>query len=75
MYIEATHCNSLAPSIPEARLNVLMACIRPYLLLSNLNAATGLIHLRPYDTETLLENLANLFRVQLRNGSQNSILG
>ena len=31
--------------------------------------------MRPYDAETLLENLANLFRAQLRDGSQYSTLG
>jgi len=38
-------------------------------------AAISLIRLRPYDAETLLENLANLFRAQLRDGSQSSTLG
>ena len=66
MYIEAARRNSLAPSISEARLSALTARIRPHFLFNSLNAAISLIRLRPYDAETLLENLANLFRAQLR---------
>lgn len=75
MYIEAARRNSLAPSISEARLSALTARIRPHFLFNSLNAAISLIRLRPYDAETLLENLANLFRAQLRDGSQNNTLG
>lgn len=75
MYAEASRRNSLAPSISEARLSALTARIRPHFLFNSLNAAISLIRLRPYDAETLLENLANLFRAQLRDGSQSSTLG
>lgn len=75
MYIEASRRYSLAPSLSEARLSALTARIRPHFLFNSLNAAISLIRLRPYDAETLLENLANLFRAQLRDGSQNSTLG
>lgn len=75
MYGEASRRNSLAPSISEARLSALTARIRPHFLFNSLNAAISLIRLRPYDAETLLENLANLFRAQLRDGSQSSTLG
>ena len=75
MYIEAARRNSLAPSLSEARLSALTARIRPHFLFNSLNAAISLIRLRPYDAETLLDNLANLFRAQLRDGSQNSTLG
>ncbi|WP_373745796.1 sensor histidine kinase [Neisseria dentiae] len=75
MYTEASRRYSLAPSLSEARLSALTARIRPHFLFNSLNAAISLIRLRPYDAETLLENLANLFRAQLRDGSQNSTLG
>ena len=75
MYYEASRRNGLAPSISEARLSALTARIRPHFLFNSLNAAISLIRLRPYDAETLLENLANLFRAQLRDGSQSSTLG
>ena len=72
MYIEAARRNSLAPSLSEARLSALTARIRPHFLFNSLNAAISLIRLRPYDAETLLENLANLFRAQLRDTSPSS---
>lgn len=75
MYTEASRRYSLVPSLSEARLSALTARIRPHFLFNSLNAAISLIRLRPYDAETLLENLANLFRAQLRDGSQNSTLG
>ena len=75
MYYEASRRNGLAPSVSEARLSALTARIRPHFLFNSLNAAISLIRLRPYDAETLLENLANLFRAQLRDGSQSSTLG
>lgn len=75
MFTEASRINSLAPSISEARLSALTARIRPHFLFNSLNAAISLIRLRPYDAEVLLENLANLFRAQLRDGSQSSTLG
>lgn len=75
MYMEASRRQSLVPAVSEARLSALTARIRPHFLFNSLNAAISLIRLRPYDAETLLENLANLFRAQLRDGSQNSTLG
>lgn len=75
MYSEASRINSLVPAVSEARLGALTARIRPHFLFNSLNAAISLIRLRPYDAEVLLENLANLFRAQLRDGSQSSTLG
>ncbi|HFC8517725.1 sensor histidine kinase [Neisseria weaveri] len=75
MYIESARRISLTPAVSEARLNALTARIRPHFLFNSLNAAISLIRLRPYDAETLLENLANLFRAQLRDSTQNSTLG
>lgn len=75
MFYEATRQQSLQPALAEARLTALTARIRPHFLFNSLNAAISLIRLRPYDAETLLENLANLFRAQLRDGSQSSTLG
>lgn len=75
MFYEANRRQSLQPALAEARLTALTARIRPHFLFNSLNAAISLIRLRPYDAETLLENLANLFRAQLRDGSQSSTLG
>lgn len=75
MYIEANRQQALEPALAEARLTALTARIRPHFLFNSLNAAISLIRLRPYDAEVLLENLASLFRAQLRDGSQSSTLG
>ena len=75
MYVEANRLRALSPAVSEARLTALTARIRPHFLFNSLNAAISLIRLRPYDAETLLENLANLFRAQLRDGGQYSTLG
>ena len=75
MYMEGSRRNSLVPAVAEARLSALTARIRPHFLFNSLNAAISLVRLRPYDAETLLENLANLFRAQLRDASQSSTLG
>ncbi len=75
MHAEAHRRVQLSPALSEARLNALTARIRPHFLFNSLNAAISLIRLRPYDAEMLLENLANLFRAQLRDGSQASTLG
>ena len=75
MYFEANRLRALSPAVSEARLTALTARIRPHFLFNSLNAAISLIRLRPYDAETLLENLANLFRAQLREGNQFSTLG
>ena len=75
MYVEANRLRALSPAVSEARLTALTARIRPHFLFNSLNAAISLIRLRPYDAETLLENLANLFRAQLREGTQYSTLG
>lgn len=75
LFYEANRRQSLQPALAEARLTALTARIRPHFLFNSLNAAISLIRLRPYDAETLLENLANLFRAQLRDGSQSSTLG
>ena len=75
MYMEANRKRQLSPAIAEARLTALTARIRPHFLFNSLNAAISLIRLRPYDAETLLENMANLFRAQLRDGAKCSTLG
>lgn len=75
MYVLAARNTKLTPAVSEARLNALTARIRPHFLFNSLNAAISLIRLRPYDAEVLLENLANLFRAQLKDSSQTSTLG
>lgn len=72
---QALSNNSLAPSLTEARLNALTARIRPHFLFNSLNAAVSLIRTRPEDAELIIENLAELFREQLKDNAQTSTLG
>lgn len=53
---------ALAPSVTEARLNALQARIRPHFLFNSMNAALSLVRSEPRRAETVIENLAELFR-------------
>ena len=59
--------HALPPALIEARLQALTARIRPHFLFNSLNAVLSLIRDDPRRAETALENLADLFRVLLRN--------
>lgn len=52
-----------SPALVEARLQALQARIRPHFLFNSLNAALALIRTEPRRAETMLEDLADLFRV------------
>jgi two-component system, LytTR family, sensor histidine kinase AlgZ len=56
-----------APSISEARLQALQARIRPHFLFNSLNTVLGLLRTDPRRAEETLENLAELFRVFMRD--------
>jgi two-component system sensor histidine kinase AlgZ len=58
---------SLAPSLTEARLQALQARIRPHFLFNSLNTVLGLMRGDPRRAEYTLENLADLFRVFMRD--------
>lgn len=66
---------SLSPALSEAKLAALTARIRPHFLFNSLNAAIALVRTRPIDAEMVLENLADLFRAQLKDSNQSSSLG
>lgn len=53
----------LSPALSEARLQALQARIRPHFLFNSLNTVLGLLRGDPRRAETVLENLADLFRV------------
>jgi two-component system sensor histidine kinase AlgZ len=55
----------LSPAIVEARLMALQARIRPHFLFNSLNTVLGLLREDPKRSETVLENLAELFRALL----------
>ncbi|MGA2550750.1 MAG: histidine kinase [Burkholderiaceae bacterium] len=55
------------PALAEARLAALQARIRPHFLFNSLNAALGLIRTEPRRAESVLEDMAELFRVLMRD--------
>jgi two-component system sensor histidine kinase AlgZ len=56
---------SLSPALAEAKLSALQARIRPHFLFNSLNTVLGLIRPDPKRAESVLENLADLFRALL----------
>ncbi|MCK9991109.1 MAG: histidine kinase [Rugosibacter sp.] len=54
------------PALVEARLMALTARIRPHFLFNTLNAVLGVMRSEPKRAETALEELADLFRVLMR---------
>ena len=61
---------SLSPSVSEARLQALQARIRPHFLFNSLNTVLGLMRSDPRRAEYKLENLADLFRVFMRDSRE-----
>jgi two-component system sensor histidine kinase AlgZ len=55
-----------SPAVAEARLLALTARIRPHFLFNALNAVLGVMRSDPRRAETALEELADLFRVLMR---------
>ncbi len=59
-----------SPAIAEARLQALQARIRPHFLFNSLNAALSLIRSQPALAESMLEDLAELFRVLMADNQR-----
>lgn len=66
---EVLHLRARAysPSLSEARLQALQARIRPHFLFNSLNTVLGLMRSDPRTAERTLENLADLFRVFMKD--------
>ncbi len=58
-----------SPALAEARLLALTARIRPHFLFNALNAVLGVMRTDPRRAETALEELADLFRVLMRENA------
>ncbi|MDB5763252.1 MAG: histidine kinase [Herminiimonas sp.] len=58
---------AFSPALAEARLQALQARIRPHFFFNSLNAVLSLIRTEPRQAETTLEDLADLFRVLIRD--------
>jgi two-component system sensor histidine kinase AlgZ len=61
---------SLQPSQAEGRLQALQARIRPHFLFNSLNTVIGLMRAEPRQAERTLENLADLFRVFMKDSRE-----
>jgi two-component system sensor histidine kinase AlgZ len=61
---------ALSPAISEARLQALQARIRPHFLFNSINAVLSLMRREPRRAEAALEDLADLFRVLMRDNRQ-----
>jgi two-component system, LytTR family, sensor histidine kinase AlgZ len=59
-----------SPALAEAQLQALQSRIRPHFLFNSLNAALGLIRSDPRRAETVLEDIADLFRVLMRDSGE-----
>lgn len=66
---------AFSPALAEARLQALQARIRPHFLFNSLNAVLSLIRTEPKRAETTLEDLADLFRVLMRDARDVTTLG
>ena len=58
---------ALSPAITEARLQALQARIRPHFLFNSINAVLSLIRSEPQRAEMALQDMADLFRVLMRD--------
>jgi two-component system sensor histidine kinase AlgZ len=58
---------ALSPAITEARLQALQARIRPHFLFNSITAVLSLVRNEPHRAETALEDMAELFRVLMRD--------
>lgn len=57
---------ALSPAVTEARLQALQARIRPHFLFNSINGVLGVLRADPRRAETALEDMADLFRVLMR---------
>ena len=61
---------ALSPAIAESRLQALQARIRPHFLFNSINAVLSLVRTDPKQAETALLDMADLFRVLMRDNRQ-----
>ena len=63
----ALRASALSPAITEARLQALQARIRPHFLFNSINGVLSLVRSDPERAEDALHDLADLFRVLMRD--------
>jgi two-component system sensor histidine kinase AlgZ len=67
LYYFRLRAKALSPAITEARLQALQARIRPHFLFNSINAVLSLVRAEPRRAEVALEDMADLFRVLMRD--------
>ena len=67
LYYFRLRARALSPAITEARLQALQARIRPHFLFNSINAVLSLVRSDPQRAEVALEDMADLFRVLMRD--------
>ena len=67
LYYFRLRAKALSPAITEARLQALQARIRPHFLFNSINAVLSLVRADPQRAEVALEDMADLFRVLMRD--------
>jgi len=67
LYYFMLRAKALSPAIAEARLQALQARIRPHFLFNSINAVLSLVRSEPKRAETALQDMAELFRVLMRD--------
>jgi two-component system sensor histidine kinase AlgZ len=67
VYYFHLRARALSPAITEARLQALQARIRPHFLFNSINAVLSLVRSEPKRAEIALQDMADLFRVLMRD--------
>ncbi len=67
LYYFQLRARALSPAITEARLQALQARIRPHFLFNSINAVLSLMRSEPQRAEAALQDMADLFRVLMRD--------
>ncbi|MEO8674541.1 MAG: histidine kinase [Casimicrobiaceae bacterium] len=67
LYYFRLRAKALSPAVAEARLQALQARIRPHFLFNSITAVLSLVRSDPRQAETALEDMADLFRVLMRD--------
>jgi two-component system sensor histidine kinase AlgZ len=70
LYYFQLRIKALSPAIAEARLQALQARIRPHFLFNSINAVLSLVRSEPARAEAALEDMADLFRVLMRDNRE-----
>src|SRR5204863_5867377 len=70
LYYFHLRIKALSPAITEARLQALQARIRPHFLFNSITAVLSLIRREPKRAEAALEDMAELFRVLMRDNRE-----